>query len=81
MPMLMSQLISLRREKIVAEAEKVSRAGGHWEYRGGCFYDTEKKAWVKKCPICKQLFYAYRQDALTCGDICRQKKSRKSKAV
>lgn len=64
----------------MAEAQKVVRAGGHWELRGKRFYDTEMRAWVNKCPVCKQLFYAYREDAITCGDVCRQKKSRKERA-
>jgi len=64
----------------MGQSEMVKRAGGHWELRGKQFYDTEKGAWIFKCPVCKQLFYAYRKDAITCGDACRQKQSRKSRA-
>lgn len=65
----------------MGQATIVQGGGGKWVIKKGKFWDTERSAWITKCPVCKQLFYAYREDAKTCGDTCRQKLSRKSRAV
>jgi len=62
------------------QREIVSGGAGHWIIKEGRFYSPEKGAFVCKCVICKKAFYG-RRDAETCGDECRQKKSRKSRAV
>jgi len=65
----------------MGESVKVVGGGGKWVLKGGRFWDTERGAWIVKCVMCKSLFYAYRSDVKTCGDTCRQRLSRKSRAV
>lgn len=63
----------------MGQSVMVSGGGGKWILKGSGFWDTERGAWVKKCRVCKKLYYAYRTDSDTCGDACRQRKKRSAK--
>lgn len=63
------------------QRQMVVGGAGQWVIKDGKFYDPVTECYVVKCCVCKKAFYAGRLPALTCGDACRQAKSRKERDV
>lgn len=62
------------------QAERVVGGAGEWTIRHGKFYDPVRKMFIIKCSVCHLPHYVKRIDAKTCGDACRQARSRKARA-